>query len=66
MQYDSYVTMEFIIVYFMFGRAAGRVGGGCGRDLELLLGDVNYCVTLPCTTGRNVLPSAECDRQQGK
>ena len=48
------------------------VGGGCGymlcynRYFELIEADVNYCVTLPCTTGRNVLGSTESDGQQGK
>ena len=47
------------------------MGGGCGYMLcyntfEIIEADVNYCVTLPCTTGRNVLGSTESDGQQGK
>ena len=43
------------------------MGGGFGYiDLELIEGDVKYCVTLPCTTGRNVLGSTETGGQQGE
>ena len=36
------------------------------RTFELIEADVNDGVTLPCTTGRNVLGSTECGGQQGK
>ena len=38
----------------------------CYNTFEIIEADVNNCVTLPCTTGRNVLGSTESDGQQGK